>query len=251
VRAAGARSPMKYEGALRREEPAEASAAEALRYTPEPPGRQAWTARASLAVGEGQRAKRVLDVVVAAALLVSLAPIFVVVAVLIALIDGRPVVFWQQRVGIRGRLFWFPKFRSMRNGAEHEQDKLRPHANWPAGVTFKMWDDPRVTALGRILRVSSIDELPQLWCVLNGDMSMVGPRPPLPDEVAQYNAIERRRLEAKPGLTCLWQVSGRSTLPFREQVALDLWYIENQSLWLDLTVLLRTIWAVLSCRGAF
>ena len=125
------------------------------------------------------------------------------------------------------------------------------HNDHGESITFKMKNDPRVTRVGRVIRTLSLDELPQLYCVLKGDMSLVGPRPPLPDEVARYSPTELRRLEVKPGLTCLWQVSGRSLIPFEEQVELDIIYIERQSFRLDLELLVRTVPAVLSCKGAF
>jgi lipopolysaccharide/colanic/teichoic acid biosynthesis glycosyltransferase len=174
-----------------------------------------------------------------------------VVALALLLADNRAVIFWQQRVGTGGRLFWFPKFTSMQSGSyalHHHMLALSDHRD---SLTFKMRDDPRVTRIGRVIRALSIDELPQLWTVLRGDMSLVGPRPPLPSEVARYTAVQRRRLEVKPGLTCLWQVYGRSLLPFDRQVVLDIEYIDQQCIWLDLKIVLRTIPAVLSCRGAF
>jgi len=167
------------------------------------------------------------------------------------LAGNRPVIFWQQRVGVGGRPFWFPKFTSMQNGSYALHQRMLTLSDHKDSVTFKMRDDPRVTRIGRVIRALSIDELPQLWTVLRGDMALVGPRPPLPSEVARYDALQRRRLEVKPGLTCLWQVHGRSLLPFDRQVILDIEYIDNQSIWLDLAIVLRTIPAVLSCRGAF
>ncbi len=195
--------------------------------------------------------KRVLDLTISAALLVLLSPLWVAVAAVIKLADGGPVIFWQKRVGHFGREFWFPKFRSMRVGAEHLHEALLPKNDHPHGPTFKMKEDPRMTGIGRVVRTLSIDELPQLWSVLVGDMSLVGPRPPLPREVAQYSPTQLRRLEVRPGLTCIWQVSGRSTLSFSDQVLLDIEYIEKRSLWLDLKLLALTIPAVLSCRGAW
>jgi lipopolysaccharide/colanic/teichoic acid biosynthesis glycosyltransferase len=135
--------------------------------------------------------------------------------------------------------------------AETRKDMLAAMNHHSGDITFKVANDPRVTWVGRLLRKTSIDELPQLWNVLRGDMSMVGPRPPLPDEVLQYGALERRRLEVKPGLTCLWQIEGRSNLPFSHQVVLDIAYIKNRSLILDIEILMRTIPAVLSGRGAY
>jgi lipopolysaccharide/colanic/teichoic acid biosynthesis glycosyltransferase len=195
--------------------------------------------------------KRAFDLLFSLLLGVAFAPLFLIVAALVRLIDGGPVIYWQKRVGENGREFWFPKFRSMRVGAEDMQEELWEQNHHGEGVTFKMMRDPRVTRLGRVLRRLSLDELPQLWSVLRGDMSLVGPRPPVPAEVALYTPWERRRLEVKPGLTCLWQISGRSELPFSRQVELDVQYIDRQSLWLDLKILLLTVPAVLSRRGAW
>jgi lipopolysaccharide/colanic/teichoic acid biosynthesis glycosyltransferase len=195
--------------------------------------------------------KRVIDVAVSAALAVVLAPLFVLVAALIKLTDGGPVLFWQTRVGRWGREFAFPKFRSMVPNAEQLLAGLLASNDHKESVVFKMQADPRVTWIGRILRKFSIDELPQLWCVLKGDMSLVGPRPPVPREVVQYRLHDRRRLDVLPGLTCIWQVSGRSLIPFPRQVELDLEYIENPSTWLDVKLLLSTIPAVLFPKGAY
>ena len=184
-------------------------------------------------------------------LLVLTAPVSAVVALALLLSGNRPVIFWQQRVGAGGRLFWFPKFTSMQKGSYDLHQQMLALSDHENSVTFKMRNDPRVTRIGRVIRALSVDELPQLWTVLRGDMSLVGPRPPLPSEVERYRAVQRRRLEVKPGLTCLWQVFGRSLLPFDRQVELDLEYIDNQSVWLDLKILLLTIPAVLSCKGAF
>jgi lipopolysaccharide/colanic/teichoic acid biosynthesis glycosyltransferase len=216
--------------------------------TPDPPA--CLEAAARPAGQRGRALKRPLDVAVAGVLLALAAPVLVVAAALILLVDGRPVLFWQTRVGARGRPFAFPKLRSMRHGAEHLHATLAPRNDHGDSITFKMRDDPRITPLGRLLRVTSVDELPQLWSVLCGDMSLVGPRPPLPEEVERYTPWQRRRLDVKPGLTCLWQVYGRSDLPFGRQVALDVEYIERQSLALDLKLMLLTIPAVLSGRGA-
>jgi lipopolysaccharide/colanic/teichoic acid biosynthesis glycosyltransferase len=150
-----------------------------------------------------------------------------------------------------GRLFQMYKFRSMRSGAERLAQGLAANNEMAGGVTFKMRDDPRTTAVGRVLRRGSIDELPQLWNVIKGEMSLVGPRPPLPSEVAKYSLAERRRLDVTPGITCIWQVSGRSEIPFDRQVELDVAYIESQSLSVDLKLLLKTIPAVLMGRGAY
>lgn len=204
-----------------------------------------------LVVGGARALKRLIDIVGAAVLLVVLSPLFLVVAVLIKLTDGGPVLFWQTRVGQWGREFPFPKFRSMVVNAEELKDKLLAHNEHQDARIFKMKNDPRITWIGRIIRKFSIDELPQLWCVLKGDMSLVGPRPPVPREVAEYTLADRRRLDAKPGLTCIWQVSGRSDIPFDKQVELDVQYIESQSFWLDVKLLLKTIPAVLLGKGAY
>jgi lipopolysaccharide/colanic/teichoic acid biosynthesis glycosyltransferase len=286
-----------------------------------------------LVVGGAKAVKRTVDILAALTGLVVLSPLFVVVALLIKLTDGGPVLFWQSRVGRWGREFPFPKFRSMVANAEaikqrmlallgHVRaelarvaderadldpearaglkrfaeeppakaaklmEKLPPavrgvieevskdiltrmvegmpdldpksrqilaamrndHAN---SITFKMKRDPRVTWIGKIIRKLSIDELPQLWCVLKGDMSLVGPRPPVPSEVAEYTLADRRRLDVTPGLTCIWQVSGRGEIPFKKQVELDVQYIESQSVWLDIKLLLKTVPAVLLGKGAY
>jgi lipopolysaccharide/colanic/teichoic acid biosynthesis glycosyltransferase len=204
-----------------------------------------------LSFGDGAGRKRALDMTVAFLMLVALSPLFVLVALLIKLTDGGPVLFWQRRVGRHGREFAFPKFRSMVVDAERLKQSLLAHNHHGDCVTFKMRRDPRVTWIGRIIRKLSIDELPQLWCVLVGDMSLVGPRPPLPCEVARYAPEQRRRLDATPGLTCLWHVSGRGDVPFPRQVELDVEYIETRSLWLDVTLLARTVPAVLLGKGAY
>jgi lipopolysaccharide/colanic/teichoic acid biosynthesis glycosyltransferase len=169
--------------------------------------------------------------------------------------DGHSILFWQTRVGKNGHPFAFPKFRSMVANAEELKLTLLDHNHHnqddQLSVTFKMKQDPRITWIGRIIRKLSIDELPQLWCVLKGDMSLVGPRPPLPTEVTRYSIKDFRRLDVTPGLTCIWQVSGRGDIPFDEQVELDIQYIENQSLWLDTKLLLQTLPAVVTGRGAY
>lgn len=196
--------------------------------------------------------KRCLDMVGACILLVLFIPVFVFLPLLIRIIDGKSVLFWQRRVGLNGRLFDFPKFRSMITDAEaHKAFLQEQNLHGTEGVTFKMTQDPRVTTCGRFIRRHSLDEIPQLWCVLKGDMSLVGPRPAVPEEVESYTPGQRCRLAVKPGLTGLWQVSGRSKLRFREQVALDLDYAEKQSLLLDLKILVRTVPAVLTGQGAY
>lgn len=203
-------------------------------------------------VGGTEAVKRALDVVVAAELLVLLTPLFLAVAAAVRLTDGGPVLFWQARVGRHGRPLRFPKFRSMRVDAEAVKAQLAAANQHGAnGVTFKMRGDPRVTAVGRLIRKLSIDELPQLWLVLTGDMSLVGPRPPMPSEVERYTVADRRRLDVKPGLTCTWQVSGRSDIPFDRQVELDVEYIQSRSVLVDIGLLARTVPAVLLGRGAY
>lgn len=195
--------------------------------------------------------KRVLDLVVAGTALVGASPLFLVVAFLIKREDGGPVFFQQQRVGFRGKLFPMWKFRSMVLNAEEIKARLMAQNEMAGGVLFKMKDDPRVTKIGRFIRKYSIDELPQLWNVFVGQMSLVGPRPPLPKEVELYSAEDRQRLLAKPGLTCTWQVSGRSEIDFAGQVQLDLAYIRSSSIWTDLKLLFATIPAVLLGKGAY
>ena len=194
--------------------------------------------------------KRVIDVVVSAMLLVLLSPLFLFVALLIKLSSPGPVFFRQRRMGLNGRTFILLKFRSMKVGADKMLEDLKEH-NEMQGPVFKMTEDPRVTSLGRFLRKYSIDELPQLINVLVGQMSLVGPRPPLPEEVSLYMRKQRRRLSMRPGLTCTWQVSGRNEIPdFEEWAKLDLEYIDNWSLKRDFQLLLQTIPAVLSGSGA-
>jgi exopolysaccharide biosynthesis polyprenyl glycosylphosphotransferase len=193
--------------------------------------------------------RRVADVAVALVLLVILAPVFAAIALAVKLTSSGPVLFRQTRCGLRGRPFTFLKFRSMQLDAERLKPALAPY-NEMDGPAFKMTNDPRVTPLGRLLRRTSLDELPQLWNILRGDMSFVGPRPAVIEEVRQYEPWQRRRLSMQPGLTCLWQVSGRNELTFEEWMRLDLEYIDNWSLWLDLKIAFKTIPAVLRGRGA-
>jgi len=194
-------------------------------------------------------AKAVVDRVLAAVLIVLFAPIMVLVALAVRIGIGSPVLFIQRRGGIYGHPFPMLKFRTMRRGAERERATLSG-LNEMDGPVFKMRDDPRVTRLGRILRRTSLDELPQLFNVLAGQMSIVGPRPLPLDETAALTGRYRRRLSIRPGLTCLWQVSGRSDLTFAEWMALDLEYVDRWTLWLDLAILFRTIPAIVSRRGA-
>jgi len=194
--------------------------------------------------------KRAVDFTFALVGLIVLAPLMALIAVAIKLDSPGPVLFKQVRVGQGGRRFILYKFRSMRVGAEEEQKKLEAF-NEARGPIFKMRNDPRVTRIGRILRRTSLDELPQLYNVLRGEMSLIGPRPPLPSEVAQYREWHKRRLEVAPGITGLWQVSGRSDLTFDEMALLDIYYIENWSLTLDALIFLRTIPRVIFGNGAY
>jgi len=193
--------------------------------------------------------KRVFDCALASALLVATAPLWIVVAALVRLTSPGPVLFRQRRCGRWGKEFTCYKFRTMVDGAELTRKQLEA-LNEVDGPVFKIRNDPRVTPVGRFLRRSSIDELPQLLNVLRGDMSIVGPRPPIPEEVARYRPRDHQRLAVTPGLTCLWQIRGRSEIKFDEWVRLDLEYIRRRSLWLDLAIVVRTIPAVLSGRGA-
>jgi lipopolysaccharide/colanic/teichoic acid biosynthesis glycosyltransferase len=168
---------------------------------------------------------------------------------MIKLTSGGNVLFRQTRCGLNGRFFTLYKFRTMVEDAEERRRELM-HLNEMNGPVFKLRSDPRVTAFGRFLRRFSLDELPQLWNVVRGDMSLVGPRPPIPEEVAKYQRWQRRRLAMKPGLTCLWQVSGRNDLDFDRWMQLDLEYIDSWSPTLDFKILLKTIPAVLSGKGA-
>jgi lipopolysaccharide/colanic/teichoic acid biosynthesis glycosyltransferase len=199
----------------------------------------------------GGALKRLLDVTGAAILLTLLSPVLLIFAGAVKVTSRGPVFFKQKRVGARGHVFHMYKFRSMYRDAETRLQELLPYNEVTGGVIFKIKNDPRITPVGAFMRQWSIDELPQLWNVLKGDMSLVGPRPPLPAEVQLYTLTQRRRLDAVPGLTCIWQVSGRCEIPFEQQVEFDVDYIESQSLLLDLKLLLRTVPAVLQRRGAY
>jgi lipopolysaccharide/colanic/teichoic acid biosynthesis glycosyltransferase len=184
-------------------------------------------------------------------LIVIFSPLFVLTALLIYLTDPGDIFYVAHRIGLNGRPFGFIKFRSMYMNADKMKDQLLDQNESAEGVLFKMKNDPRVTKIGRIIRRFSIDELPQLINVLKGDMSLVGPRPPLPREVSEYTLEDRKRLHVKPGITCLWQIKGRSEIPFSQQVQLDLEYIGSQNIFKDLIILLKTIPAVISGRGAY
>jgi exopolysaccharide biosynthesis polyprenyl glycosylphosphotransferase len=194
--------------------------------------------------------KRVFDVTMALLALLLLAPVMVGVALAVKLHDGGPVFFQQRRVGRDGDVFGMLKFRSMVVDAEARLATLAAQ-NEGAGVLFKMREDPRITPVGRFIRRYSLDELPQLINVLRGDMSLVGPRPPLPSEVDQYHSDVRRRLLVRPGVTGLWQVSGRSELSWKESVRLDLYYVDNWSMMTDLVIMAKTVRAVFGSSGAY
>ncbi|MEO0713591.1 MAG: WecB/TagA/CpsF family glycosyltransferase [Pseudomonadota bacterium] len=194
---------------------------------------------------------RCLDVVGAGTGLLLLSPLLLSVAAAVRLESKGPALFRQIRIGENGKPFEMVKFRSMRTDgpSQAELSKLSDDRN--DGVTFKLKKDPRITRIGQFIRKYSIDELPQLWTVLKGDMSLVGPRPALPVEVDKYSATERKRLKGKPGITCFWQIQGRADLPFERQVILDVAYLQKRSLWLDLVILIKTPLAVISARGAY
>lgn len=214
--------------------------------------RYAWKKFAWLFIVRGSHfLKRLLDIFGSAITLIILSPLLLLIVVAIKLSDRGDVFYITDRVGKWGELFRFPKFRTMVVGAEDMKNQLLHHSEEDGLKRFKLPSDPRITTIGRWLRKSSFDELPQLWTVLKGDMSLVGPRPPLPEEVEHYTTEERSRLDVKPGLTCFWQVSGRSMISFDEQVKLDIKYIESQSLLLDIKILLKTIPAVLFGKGAY
>ncbi len=201
-------------------------------------------------VGGTDFLKRALDIVGSLAALLLLSPLLLLIAALVRL-DGGPVLFAQTRVARFGREFKMYKFRSMRPDAEQLLAALLSANQHDQGVTFKLKHDPRITRLGHWLRRFSLDELPQFYNVLIGDMSLVGPRPPVPREVALYSLADRRRLLVKPGITCLWQVGGRAEIDFPGQVRLDVAYIENHSLLQDVRILLRTPRAVVFGHGAY
>jgi exopolysaccharide biosynthesis polyprenyl glycosylphosphotransferase len=196
-------------------------------------------------------AKRLLDVVLAVLGLVGTLPVWIALAILIKLDSPGPVFHVQERVGLHGRRFRFFKFRSMHRDAEERLAEVLAQNEVTDGPVFKIRNDPRVTRVGRFLRRSSLDELPQLLNVLKGDMSLVGPRPPLPREVEQYRPSDRVRLSVKPGLTCLWQIRGRSDVSFDTWMEYDREYIRRVSLGLDLWILMRTVWVVLAAKGAY
>ncbi len=200
--------------------------------------------------GGGLFLKEVFDRVSAYLLLSILSPVFLAVALGVKISSPGPIFFKQERSGLNGRKFTFYKFRSMMENAEKTQEELK-YLDETSGPIFKIQDDPRLTKFGKFLRRTTLDELPQLINVLTGEMSLVGPRPPIPSEVEKYSSWQRRRLSMKPGMTCIWQISGRSKIPFDKWMEMDLEYIDNWSLWFDFKILIRTIPAILSRKGAW
>ncbi len=194
---------------------------------------------------------RLLDVGLSLAALIAALPILLAAALAIKLTSRGPVFFRQKRAGVHQQPFTMFKLRTMYQGADDDKELFRSLNSLPTGPCFKMKGDPRITRIGRWLRRSSIDELPQFLNVLRGDMSLVGPRPLPLDEIRTDTLDQRLRFTVKPGITCLWQVSGRTEIPYDEWLALDVWYIRNRSLSLDLQILVKTIPAVLSARGAY
>ncbi len=194
--------------------------------------------------------KRCFDIILSIILILALSPVFLITAIFIKLEDRGPAIYCQQRVGLKGKRFTIYKFRSMVINADRIRNDIE-NLNETQSLIFKIKKDPRLTRTGKIIRKLSIDELPQLFNVLKGDMSIVGPRPPLPSEVSQYRLRDLKRLDVTPGLTCFWQVSGRSNIGFDGQVDLDLQYIESQSIWTDIKLLFKTIPAVLTGKGAY
>lgn len=204
-----------------------------------------------IAVAFSNGIKRLVDIVGGAFALVLFSPVFAGTALAIKLDDRGPVFYRQTRVGKDGRLFGMWKFRSMVVNADQIKDQLLEKNQHGEGVTFKMKDDPRITRVGKWIRKLSLDEFPQFYNVLKGEMSLVGPRPPVPREVAEYKALHLRRLRVRPGITCIWQISGRSEIDFEGQVRLDLQYIQSESLFGDIWILIKTVPAVVFGKGAY
>ena len=194
---------------------------------------------------------RGMDLLVSGLGIAALSPFLLGTALAVRLESKGPALYRQIRIGENGKPFEIYKFRSMRIDGPKQEVLSRQSNDRADGVTFKLKRDPRITRVGRFIRKFSIDELPQLWNVFKGEMSLVGPRPALPEEVEKYSAVERRRLRGKPGITCFWQIQGRADLPFDRQVVLDIAYLQNRSIWLDIMILLKTPIAVLTARGAY
>ena len=195
--------------------------------------------------------KRLLDIIISALLLILLMPIFLITSICIKCTDFGPILYWQKRIGYKGKLFNFPKFRSMIMNADSKKQAIAHKSHHQSSITFKMKNDPRVTWIGKYIRKLSIDEFPQFYSVLIGDMTLIGPRPCLPKEAAKYTLTERQRLESQPGLSCIWQISGRADIPFDQQFLMDIDYINNRSLSLDFKILVLTIPAVVFGKGAY
>ena len=193
--------------------------------------------------------KRAIDIIGAGSGLLLLSPIIVIVACAIKFTSKGPIFFSQKRVGKNGELFDMYKFRSMVVNAEELKEKLA-HQNEMSGPMFKMKDDPRVTKVGKFIRKTSLDELPQLWNVLKGDMSLVGPRPSLPKEVAQFEKWMYKRLSVKPGLTCFWQVSGRNNIDFEDWMKLDIKYVDERNIWIDIKLIFKTVLVLFGDKNA-
>lgn len=193
--------------------------------------------------------KGIIDIIGALLGVILLSPVFIITSIAIKLESDGPVIFSQERVGKNGKIFKMYKFRSMVQNAEELLVKLK-HKNEMSGPMFKMKDDPRITKVGRFIRKTSIDELPQLFNILKGDMSLVGPRPNLPREVAKFNEIQKQKLCAKPGLTCYWQVMGRSSLGFEQWMELDIKYIIERNTWVDLKLIFKTFSVLLGDENA-
>lgn len=205
----------------------------------------------ALGVNAFPRVKRLFDATVSFVAIVLCLPLFLMIAAAIKLTSRGPVFFKQIRVGEHGATFSMLKFRSMYVDAEERKAQLAKAHQDPGGIRFKLRNDPRITPAGKLLRKTSLDELPQLFNVLAGNMTLVGPRPPIPSEVAAYSLEERVRLNCKPGITCIWQVSGRSEIPFDQQVLLDEQYVYGRNVRMDFRLILATIPAVLLGRGAY
>ncbi|MBU3179823.1 sugar transferase [Clostridium psychrophilum] len=193
--------------------------------------------------------KRIIDILGALCGLLVISPVMIIVAIWIKIDSKGPVFFAQNRVGRNGKKFVMYKFRSMCTDAEVLLGKLKKE-NEMSGPMFKMKDDPRITKVGKFVRKTSIDELPQLFNILKGDMSLVGPRPSLPKEVVQFTSFQKRRLVAKPGLTCYWQVNGRSDVSFEQWMKMDVEYIEDRNTWLDITLIFKTVGVLFGDEGA-
>ena len=193
--------------------------------------------------------KRLIDIICSFVGILVLSPLFIIIAIIIKFTSKGPVFFSQKRVGRNGKEFDMYKFRSMVVNAEELKEKLAAQ-NEMSGPMFKMKDDPRVTKVGKFIRKTSIDELPQLWNILKGDMSLVGPRPSLPKEVAQFEDWMYKRLEVKPGLTCYWQVSGRNNIDFEDWMKLDIRYVEEKNLWIDIKLICKTVFVLFGDKNA-